>query len=149
MKNFKKITTAFSILFLFVTSFALAQDQVISYNQLPQPAKVFLGNHFRGVKVAHVLEDREIFGVDEYKIMMSNGMKVEFDSKGNWKEVDGKHQKVPYNFIPVAIRNYSAKTFPNTFIIKIERKTWSYKAELSNGLELEFDGKGNFTRIDD
>jgi hypothetical protein len=29
------------------------------------------------------------------------------------------------------------------------KKRWAYKAELSNGLELEFDRNGNFKKIDD
>ena len=149
MKNFRQITAAFSILFLMVGSFVLAQDKVINYNQLPQNAKKFLASHFKNIKTSSIIEDREIFGVDEYKIHMENGMKVDFDSKGNWTEVDGEHQKVPYNYIPAAIKNYIAKTFPSTHIIKIERKTYSYKAELSNGLDLEFDANGNFKKIDD
>ncbi|WP_407405696.1 PepSY-like domain-containing protein [Chryseobacterium sp.] len=149
MKNFRQVTAAFSILFLLVGSLVFAQDRAITYTQLPQNAQKFIKANFKNVKTSSILEDREIFGVDEYKIHMANGMKIEFDGKGNWKEVDGKHQKVPYNFIPAGIRNHIAKTFPNTHIIKIERKTYSYKAELSNGLDLEFDANGNFTRIDD
>ena len=109
MKNFRQITAAFSILFLMVGSFVLAQDKVINYNQLPQNAKKFLASHFKNIKTSSIIEDREIFGVDEYKIHMETGMKVAFDSKGNWTEVDGEHQKVPYNYIPAAIKNYKKK----------------------------------------
>lgn len=149
MKNLKKITGLVSIVLLLVGGFTFAQDKAISQEQLPKSAKSFLTTHFRGISAGSVIEDREIFGVDEYKVLLSNGIKVEFDSKGYWKEVDGKHQKVPYGFIPATIRNYVAKSFPNTHIIKIERKSWSYKAELSNGIDLEFDKNGNFKRIDD
>ncbi|MFP3592362.1 PepSY-like domain-containing protein [Chryseobacterium sp. SIMBA_038] len=149
MKKLKNITGALSLTFLLMTGFAFAQDRAISPNQLPKTAKNFLAANFKGIAASSVIEDNEIFGVDEYKIRLTNGMKVEFDSKGNWKEVDGEHQKIPYGFIPAAIRNYVAKSFPNTHIIQIERKSWSYKAELSNGIDLEFDKNGNFKRIDD
>ncbi|MCW3160964.1 PepSY-like domain-containing protein [Chryseobacterium oryctis] len=149
MKNFEKIPTVFTVLFLFVTGFVFAQDKAISYNQLPQSAKTFLGSNFKGAKPSYIIEDREIYGIDEYKVQLSNGMKVEFDSKGNWKKVDGHNQKIPYVFIPTSIKNYSTKSFPNTFIKKIEKKRWSYEIELSNGIDLEFDRKGNFTKIDD
>ncbi|QBJ86991.1 hypothetical protein DDI74_12280 [Chryseobacterium gleum] len=149
MKNVKKITGVLMIMFLLMGSFISAQDRAISPNQLPKTAKNFLAVHFKGIPVNSAIEDREIYGVDEYKVYLTNGMKMEFDSSGNWKEVDGKHQKIPYGFIPGSIRNYSTKNFPNTYIIKIEKKRWSYKAELSNGLELEFDRNGNFKKIDD
>lgn len=149
MKNLRKITGAFILIFLLAGGFIFAQDKAISANQLPKTAKTFLASHFKGVTVSSAIEDREIYGVDEYQVYLSNGMKVEFDSKGNWKEVDGKHQKIPFRFIPASIRNYAAKNFPNTYIVKIEKERWSYKAELSNGLDLEFDKNGNFTKIDD
>lgn len=149
MKNFRKITGAFILVFLLAGGFIFAQDKAITANQLPKTAKTFLASHFKGINVGSAIEDREIYGVDEYQVYLANGMKVEFDSKGNWKEVDGKHQKLPYGFIPVSIRNYAAKNFPNTHIVKIEKERWSYKAELSNGLDLEFDRNGKFKKIDD
>ncbi|KXH78501.1 PepSY-like domain-containing protein [Chryseobacterium kwangjuense] len=149
MKSFRKITGAFILIFSLAGGLIFAQDKAITANQLPKTAKTFLASHFKGVAVGSAIEDREIYGVDEYQVYLANGMKVEFDSKGNWKEVDGKHQKIPFGFIPVSIRNYAAKNFPNTYIVKIEKERWSYKAELSNGLDLEFDSKGNFKKIDD
>lgn len=149
MKSFRKITGAFILVFSLAGGFIFAQDKAIAANQLPKTAKTFLASHFKGIAVGSAIEDREIYGVDEYQVYLANGMKVEFDSRGNWKEVDGKHQKIPFGFIPASIRNYAAKNFPNTYIVKIEKERWSYKAELSNGLDLEFDSKGNFTKIDD
>ncbi|MFP3596231.1 PepSY-like domain-containing protein [Chryseobacterium sp. SIMBA_029] len=149
MKNLRKITQAFSIIFLLMAGSIFAQDKAIHPNQLPKAAKSFLAAHFKGITAGSVIEDREIYGVDEYKVLLINGVKVEFDRNGNWKEVDGQHQKLPYGFIPASIKNYAAKTFPNTFIVKIEKERWSYKAELSNGIDLEFDKNGNFKRIDD
>ncbi|MDR2237629.1 MAG: PepSY-like domain-containing protein [Chryseobacterium sp.] len=149
MKNFRKITAAFILILMMTGGFILAQDRAINANQLPKTAKNFLAAHFKGVSIGSTMEDREIYGVDEYKVYLGNGMKIEFDRGGNWKEVDGKHQKLPYGFIPVSIRNYASKNFPNTYIVKIEKERWAYKAELSNGLDLEFDRNGNFRKIDD
>jgi hypothetical protein len=149
MKNFRKITGAFVLIFLLTGGFIFAQDRAINPNQLPKTAKNFLATHFKGVTIGSAIEDREIYGVDEYQVYLANGIKVEFDSRGNWKEVDGKHHKLPQGFIPASIRNYAAKNFPNTYIVKIEKERWSYKAELSNGLDLEFDRQGNFKKIDD
>ncbi|MFP7656287.1 PepSY-like domain-containing protein [Chryseobacterium proteolyticum] len=149
MKSLKKITSLLTFILVLSAGFIFAQDRAISPNQLPIAAKKFLAGNFKGIAVGSVIEDREIYGVDEYKVYLSNGVKIEFDSQGNWKEVDGKHQKLPYGFIPAGIRNYVVKSFPNTSIIKIEKERWSYKAELSNGVDLKFDKNGNFSKIDD
>lgn len=149
MEKMKNITAALTFVFLLTAGLICAQDRAISQNQLPKAAKNFLATNFRGVAAGSVIEDREIYGVDEYKVILSNGMKVDFDRKGNWKEVDGEHQKIPYGFVPASIKNYISKNFPNTHLVKIERERWSYKAELSNGVDLEFDKNGNFKRIDD
>ena len=149
MRNVKKITGVFILIFLLAGHLIFAQDRAIHSNQLPKTTKNFLASYFKGLPVSSVIEDREIYGVDEYKVYLNNGMKMEFDSSGNWKEIDGKRQKLPYGFIPVSIRNYTTRNFPNTYITKIEKKRWAYKAELSNGLELEFDRNGNFKKIDD
>ncbi|WP_294214061.1 PepSY-like domain-containing protein [uncultured Chryseobacterium sp.] len=149
MEKKQSITIMLGLILTLMTGCVYGQDRVINQNQLPKTAKNFLLANFRGVPIASAIEDREIDGVDEYKVRLGNGMKVEFDSKGNWKEVDGEHQKVPNGFVPAAIRNYVAKNFPNTYMTKIKKERWKYKADLSNGLDIEFDRNGNFSKIDD
>nr|WP_242499231.1 PepSY-like domain-containing protein [Flavobacterium sp. 140616W15] len=46
------------------------------------------------------------------------------------------------------IVSYINTNFANTTITKIDKGTWGYEVNLSNGLELEFNSKGNFIRID-
>ncbi|MCA6067434.1 PepSY-like domain-containing protein [Chryseobacterium sp. RG1] len=144
-----KITIVLAVILILIAGFAYGQDRAINPNQLPKTAKTFIYSNFKGIDIGSAVEDRELYGVDEYNVYLANGIKIEFDRNGNWKEVDGKHQKIPYNFIPSNIRHYVAKNFPHTFITQIKKGRWSYEAELSNGIELEFDKNGNFTKIDD
>ncbi len=39
------------------------------------------------IPVSSAVEDREIYGVDEYKVYLNNGMKMEFDSSGTGKKL--------------------------------------------------------------
>ncbi|WP_326981276.1 PepSY-like domain-containing protein [Chryseobacterium sp. MYb264] len=149
MEARSKITIILAVVLILITGCVYGQDRAINPNQLPKTAKNFLFTNFKGTKIGSAIEDREIYGVDEYKVYLANGMKIEFDSRGNWKEVDGKHQKIPYGFIPKSITNYVAKSFPHTSITQVKKERWSYEAELSNGIEVEFDRNGNFTKIDD
>lgn len=125
-----------------------AQDQVIAFNQLPQNGQKFITSYFGAKQVSTVLMDNDYFS-KEYEVILANGTKIELDKNGDWKEVDGKRNAIPTSFIPKSIGAYVKKSFPNAKIKKVEKKRFKYEVELTNGLDLEFDSKGNFTRIDD
>jgi hypothetical protein len=124
-----------------------AQPTLISSNDLPADAQKFLTENFKE-KVEYVKKDNKFF--DEYEVRLADGTEIEFDSKGNWKEVESKKNALPTGFIPAKIQKYAADKFPNTHIKKIERGVLGkYEVKLSNGLELEFNSDGDFKRIDD
>jgi hypothetical protein len=127
---------------------ASAQKTVITKSNLPVNAQTFLKNHFAGQEPNHILQDKEIFSTD-YKVQFANNIEVEFDAKGNWKEVDGNHTAIPTTLIPKSIASYVKTNFANTSITKIDKGGWGYEVNLSNGIELEFNSKGKFLRIDD
>ncbi len=126
---------------------ANAQKTVITKTALPANAQFFLKTHFAGQEPTYIIEDKEMFSKD-YKVQFANNLEVEFDGKGNWEEVDGNHQAIPISVIPKKIVSYINTHFANTTITKIDKGTWGYEVNLSNGLELEFNSKGNFIRID-
>lgn len=150
MKNFvKKVTVIAGIALLFNTTNAIAQEKVIQKSQLPKPAQSFIDTHFKGKTISYAIEDTDYYVIDEYQVVFDNGMKVEFDSRGNWKEVDGNKLQIPDQYIPASIKSYVKKSFPNTQIVKIEKGRWKYEVDLSNGLGLEFNSKGEFKKVDD
>ncbi len=51
--------------------------------------------------------------------------------------------------IPKNIRAYVADHFKGARIDKITKEYWGYEVELSNGVDLKFDSKGDFKRMDD
>lgn len=147
-KNFK--TALLSILLtLGITSFCFAQKTSIEANNLPKKAKSFINQHFNGEKISYVLQDQEYYLIDEYEVVFTEGTKIEFKANGDWKEISNKGKALKSNLIPENITSYSHKTFPQTHIVKIEKNRWNYEIKLSNGLELEFDTKGNFKKLED
>ena len=137
-----------SVILIALGTSVFAQDQIVTFNQLPKKGQNFISKYFQKGQVSTVVLDNDYISKD-YDVVLTNGTKIEFDGKGNWKEVDGKRNAIPTTFIPQSILNYVNKSFPNTKIIKIEKNRFSYDVELTNGLDLEFDSKGNFVRIDD
>jgi len=126
---------------------ANAQKTVITKTALPANAQAFLKTHFTAQEPISILQDKETFSTD-YKVQFANNIEVEFDGKGNWEEVDGNHQAIPVTVLPKAIASYLKTNFANTTVTKIDKGTWGYEVDLSNNLELEFNSKGNFLRID-
>lgn len=125
-----------------------AQKTVITKTALPTNAQSFLRTHFSGQEPTYIIEDKEMFSKD-YKVQYADNIEVEFDGKGNWEEIDGNNKAIPINIIPEKIVSYVNTYFTNTVITKIDKGAWGYEINLSNGLELEFNSKGNFIRIDD
>ncbi|WP_337967153.1 PepSY-like domain-containing protein [uncultured Flavobacterium sp.] len=126
---------------------ANAQKTVIKKEALPANAQTFLKTHFGSKKPSYILEDKEILST-EYKVQFDNKTEIEFDKKGNWKEVDAKDNKMPSSIIPKKIASYIKANFRKEKITKIELGSSGYETKLTNGLELKFNLKGDFIKID-
>lgn len=132
-----------------VVSFnAAASDRIVSYEQLPQPAKVFITAHFADSQVAYAKIDD-----GRYEVRMADGTELEFSRKGEWVKVDCEHNVVPESvleLIPEGIKTYVEANFPGAAIVKVDReRSARIEVELDNDLDLVFGKKGNFLRIDD
>ena len=146
MKNMKFL---FFALALTLCSVSLsARDQVISEQQLPAAAKTFVKQYFKNRTVSLAKKDVD-FGSTTYDVVLNSGTKIEFNNKGEWKEVDCAPAAVPSALIPSAIASYVKANYANCKIVKIERDAAGYDIELSNDVDLQFDKQGNFVRIDD
>ena len=141
----KKLMTILTALVLTVSLHMSADnDRVITFDQLPAQAQILLKQHFADKVPLIVTVDW-----DDYKVIYSSGEKIEFDKKGNWKELDCKSSKVPSALIPEQIRASVKKTFPGASVIKLDRDRRGYDAKLNNGMELEFNKKFEIVDIDD
>lgn len=122
-------------------------DKMINVNQLPASSQQYLKKYFASDKVAYAKVDQDWLDKD-YKVIFTNGNKVEFDKQGEWKEVDCKYTQLPAGIIPKAIADYVQSNYPNVKMLKIERDSRSYEVKLDNRLELKFDLQFRLTEID-
>ncbi|MHA3786715.1 PepSY-like domain-containing protein [Flavobacterium hauense] len=141
---FKLILT----LALFSGFTANAQKRNITIKELPAAAQTFLSQNFPKQTAAYAVEDKGMISTD-YEIMLSNGVEIEFDGKGNWEEIDGNKNALPHSVLPKAIADYADRNYKGQGIEKIEKEKWGYKVEFLNDVELRFDSNGKFLRIDD
>lgn len=141
MKNFKYFLLMAMVMTMSLTMSADDDDRVITYDQLPQAAQTFLKANFATKVPLLVTVDW-----DDYTIRYESGEKVEFDKKGQWKDIECYSSKVPVNVIPEQINTYLKKNYPGKSVIKIERHRSVYEVKLNNGMEIEFNR--NFQVID-
>lgn len=134
--------------FFFTGINANAQESIITKERLPQKAQKFISDNYSKSTVDYVVMDKEFLSVD-YKVRFTDGSEIEFNSDGEWVEVDGKKAPISTGFIAKGILSYVKQNFPNAQIIKIEKsRLGKQEVKLSNGMELEFNSKGKFIRFD-
>lgn len=61
----------------------------VQTSNLPDKAMKFIHKHFSNATIASAQKD---YAEDEYDVILSNGIKVEFTAKGDFKEIDAPGQ---------------------------------------------------------
>ncbi|MBQ6985235.1 MAG: PepSY-like domain-containing protein [Paludibacteraceae bacterium] len=139
----------FSVVLMALCSLtACAKEQVIAYDQVPEPAKAIVSAHFDASQISYVTVDKGLLDCD-YDIKFNDGRSLEFNKAGELTKVDCQQTEVPSALIPERVRQYVKANFPNAFITEWSKDDRRWKAELNSGLDLEFNSKYEFVRIDD
>ncbi len=134
----------FVVAAMFCVVAASAQEKMIEVSQLPQTAKTFISTHYKSDKVTIATAERK-----EYKVLFESGTKVEFDAKGEWKEVENKRKvAIPNAIVPANIAKMVKAKFPKNIIVTIEKDGKFVDVELDNGVELKFNSKGELVELD-
>ena len=134
-----------ALLSMMVTSVAFADDKPIPVEKLPAAARTFVDTNFQGKKILYAEKDW-----NSYECRLDDGTKIDFTSKGEWKQVDCHGMSaVPAVLVPEAIKQYVETNFSNCMITKIDKERHGYDIELSNDLELRFNHQGALIGMDD
>ena len=143
----KKIIVLILSLSVFALS-AKADDKPIDYEQLPAAAKAFIQSDFSSLSISFITRDAGILDTT-YDVHFTNGLKLEFNSKGEWKEISNATSLIDTKYIPKEILASIASRWPDAGIKKIERYRQGYEIELTNRLELKYDKHFRLVEIDD
>ena len=143
MKRFLLLITA--VLTFGATS---AQDKKVTFNDLPADAINFVCQHFLVDHIASVWKDTD-YKDEEYTVIFRDGLEIEFNGDGDWKELKARHGKVPDHVVPEKILAHVRATFPFESIKEVSRNLSKkkYEAELTDDQELKFDDKFNFIGV--
>lgn len=140
-------TILLSAFVFFLGISANAQETTIKNSELPAEASAFIKKYFSKNTIHHAIKDKDKTKIT-YEVMLDNMTELEFTEKGAWKEVDGKDKAIPTGYILKPILDYVKKNDPKASITHIDKGLNDIDIDLDNGIELEFDLKGKFLRID-
>lgn len=120
------------------------KDESITTDVLPAQAKEFIRQYFPAANVVSAVKDH-----DEYEVTLSEGTHIDFDMKGEWKDVEAAIGKtIPSGFYPEAIDTYVSTNFEGVGINEISKERRGYDVELVTGTDLMFDSEGTFIGVD-
>ena len=143
----KKLILLTVSLFMGLGTIFAGHDHPIKVEQLPEKAQKFLTTYWNDVKVVKVEMDKDGLEVT-YDVYLENKTNIEFDKKGEWKEIKSPMAEIPKGVIIQNIVDYVANNYSGSRIEKIKREHHHYEVELTNDIELKFNKKGEFKRID-
>ena len=109
----KKFFLAVASLFTFIGIASADNDRIISFEQLPAKSQEFIKKYFPDEKVSYVKEESDFMELS-YEAVLATGTKIEFVGSGEWKEVECRYSTLNEEIVPVQIREYVRKNFPET-----------------------------------
>lgn len=138
------------VLALVAVQFAIAGEVITrDANQLPLNARNFINQYFSKPQISRIKIDTNVLGSKKYEVLLTDRTEIDFDSNGNWTEVDCKKAAVPGALVPVSVKEYVKTNFPREIITKIDRGGSGMEVELANDYSLKFNSKGKFVKMDD
>ncbi len=146
MKKFGLILVSLllSTMAIFADNEKITRDKSV----LPSVCRDFLSSNFSQTDISHIKIESNLLGTKGYDVILTNGVNVEFDKSGEWKEIEARHASIPMEVLPDKIAAYIKTHFAGNTIISIDKDTREYEIKLNNDLELKFDRKGNFKKFD-
>ncbi len=142
----KKWMFIFASLFCMLIIQSCDKDKVISYSDLPANAKVFIDTYFPSTDVLYAEKKKE-GGKTVYDATLSDGTELEFDSSGNWIEIDCNYRAIPSGILPANITSYLNENFANSVICKVDKSYGRYDVYTTFGTRIVFSAEGIYIGV--
>lgn len=122
------------------------KEEIISSLDLPVEINSYISTHFPNKSILQVIKDKDGL-IKSYDILLNENVSLEFNRKNEIIDIDG-NTKLPDSVIPDKILQFVALKYAANFVTDWQLDGNNQQVELDNGLDLEFNIKGEFLRID-
>lgn len=138
-----------TIVFITVSCDDKDDDHQIPSTSLPAPAISFLDMNFKDIKIRNVeKKNPNQANGTVYSVELVNGIEVDFDQEGIWKEVESDNNTaIPTGFILPSIVSYVTTNYTTAQITAIDKVATGFEVDLTNDIDLLFDVNGDFVKI--
>lgn len=121
-------------------------DEIIREVDLPQEISKYIEQHFPELKIIQIKRDKNITGF-EHEVKLEKGIELDFNEKNKIVEIESTFQ-LPSSVIPNPILEYVKTNYPEKVITDWKFDDNKQEVKLNNEIELEFNSKGKFLRVD-
>ena len=145
MKEVIMKTVVVASLLMCVSLVALSKGNIFvqGKDRLPVKAQNFIDVNLEKERIVYVKESRTLFLRKEYLAVFANGLKIEFDSNGDWIDMLSDKKGLPKNLVPEKVWLYVKEYYASSDVMEIEKKRKSVlRVLLSNRKEIFFDREG-------
>lgn len=142
----KRVTLVATLLCALTFSACARDKQPVAFDNVPEQVQKEVLKNFTKDQIQFVIADKEFLHY-EYEFVLSNGLELEYDDKAVLLQAESK-SGVPEALIDTEILSYIKTTFPNAVITEYKLDDGRKEVELNNEMELIFDKKNQFLRID-
>lgn len=139
----KAVLVAGLLMCVSMVGFSKGNIFVQGKDRLPVKAQNFINLNLEKERIVYVRESRTLFLRKEYLAVFANGLKIEFDSDGDWIDMLSDKKGLPQNLVPENVWLYVKEYYASTNVMEIEKKRKSVlRVLLSNRKEIFFDSEG-------
>ena len=124
-----------------------SKEKVLTLDDYPSEIKTYSQTYFPENQIIQVIRDSDGF-TRTYEVVLEETIQLEFNRKKEIIKVESEN-KIPDSVIPSLILSYVKSNFANNYIVRWEIDNKNHDVELDNGIELIFDNKYSFKRIED
>ena len=139
----KAVIVAGLLMCVSMVGFSKGNIFVQGKDRLPVKAQNFINLNLEKERIVYVRESRTLFLRKEYLAVFANGLKIEFDSDGDWTDMLSDKKGLPQNLVPENVWLYVKEYYASTNVMEIEKKRKSVlRVLLSNRKEIFLDSEG-------
>ena len=142
----KKVLFAALLSVLCLSVFAKGK-QPIAFKALPDKVQEEVKKNLPEQQIQFITAKKEL-GRYQYTFLLEDNSTYVFDSKAQLRYVEDP-KGVQDVFVPEKVLKYVQTTLPNTSITEYKVESGCLRATLNNKMELVFNKKGKFLRIED
>lgn len=141
----KKLLIFFMAL-MSLTAFAKGK-QPIAFDKVPQPVQTELQKYFTQDQVQYATFEKAL-GQKLYTFVLEDGTKIKYNHKAVLRKIENKNG-ILTTLVPEKIMEYANATFPKATITEYVCDKSRKEIELNNNMELIFNKRCKFLRIED